>query len=72
MKAVILAGGLSTRIPEETHAKPKPMNSKAISSLDNKVFKNWISLQPELTSLEGALQEVATMLELQTLQVGRN
>ncbi len=25
MKAVILAGGLGTRIPEETHLKPKPM-----------------------------------------------
>src|SRR6185503_18094589 len=25
MKAVILAGGLSTRISEETHLKPKPM-----------------------------------------------
>jgi NDP-sugar pyrophosphorylase family protein len=25
MKAVILAGGLGTRISEETHLKPKPM-----------------------------------------------
>ena len=25
MKAVILAGGLGTRISEETHIKPKPM-----------------------------------------------
>jgi len=25
MKAVILAGGLGTRISEETHMKPKPM-----------------------------------------------
>ena len=25
MKAVILAGGLGTRISEETHPKPKPM-----------------------------------------------
>ena len=25
MKAVILAGGLGTRIAEETHLKPKPM-----------------------------------------------
>lgn len=25
MKAVILAGGLSTKISEETHLKPKPM-----------------------------------------------
>ena len=26
MKAVILAGGLGTRISEETHLKPKPMS----------------------------------------------
>lgn len=25
MKAVILAGGLGTRLSEETHLKPKPM-----------------------------------------------
>ena len=25
MKAIILAGGLGTRISEETHNKPKPM-----------------------------------------------
>ena len=25
MKSVILAGGLGTRISEETHLKPKPM-----------------------------------------------
>jgi NDP-sugar pyrophosphorylase family protein len=25
MKAVLLAGGLGTRISEETHLKPKPM-----------------------------------------------
>jgi len=25
-KAIILAGGLGTRISEETHLKPKPMN----------------------------------------------
>ena len=25
MKAVILAGGLGTRISEETHTRPKPM-----------------------------------------------
>jgi NDP-sugar pyrophosphorylase family protein len=25
MKAVILAGGLGTRMTEETHLKPKPM-----------------------------------------------
>ncbi len=25
MKALILAGGLGTRISEETHLKPKPM-----------------------------------------------
>ena len=25
MKAVILAGGLGTRLSEETHSKPKPM-----------------------------------------------
>ena len=25
MKAIILAGGLGTRISEETHLKPKPM-----------------------------------------------
>ena len=37
MKAVILAGGLGTRISEETHLKPKPIIeiglSKAIPAL---------------------------------------
>ena len=31
MKAVILAGGLGTRISEETHLKPKPMVEIAAS-----------------------------------------
>ncbi|MFE8034921.1 sugar phosphate nucleotidyltransferase [Thiohalocapsa marina] len=26
MKAIILAGGLGTRLSEETHLRPKPMN----------------------------------------------
>ena len=37
MKAVILAGGLGTRLSEETHLKPKPMvdiGGKEISEHD--------------------------------------
>ena len=38
MKAVILAGGLGTRISEETHLKPKPMVDIGGNPGDSKII----------------------------------
>jgi dTDP-glucose pyrophosphorylase len=35
MKAVILAGGLGTRLSEETSVKPKPMIEMVMDKLNN-------------------------------------
>jgi len=41
MKAVILAGGLGTRISEETHLKPKPMIEISGKPILWRIMKNY-------------------------------
>ena len=54
MKAVILAGGLGTRISEETHLKPKPMIEIGAKPIHASVVEAVLSrqlddLEPRLT-----------------------
>ena len=56
MKAVILAGGLGTRISEETHLKPKPM-----VEIGGKSILWHILLEQQPTWLERHLMEVTEM-----------
>jgi len=45
MKAVILAGGLGTRISEETHLKPKPMLE--IGGMPKTAVREYLKTHPE-------------------------
>ena len=38
MKAFILAGGLGTRLAEETHRRPKPMDTLSEQKLLNNLY----------------------------------